>query len=133
MLRTTFRFRAPVYCQICDNSRVEMHKTLSRQGLGFNIKIELGFAVTEMDVKTFQRLIDEHMKKVSPNFHTVLAGHIYNQRYQKVDTVHAGRRYYIGGMMKNGYIKTDSKYNMKRLTGMQGNYKGGLQWGGEKW
>lgn len=118
MLRTTFRFRAPVFCQICDNSRIEVHKALARQGVGFNIKIELGFAVTEMDIKTFQRLIDEHMKKVSPNFQTVLAGHIYNERFQKVDTVYAGRRYYIGGMMKNGYIKTDSKYKDALSIGM---------------
>ena len=133
MLRSSLCFRGPVYVQICDNSRMEVHKALSRQGVGFNLKIELGFAVTEMPIKTFQRLIDEHMKKVSPNYHTVMAGHIYNQKFQKVDTIYAGRKYYVCGMMKNGYIKTDNKYNMKRLTGMQGNYKGGLAWGGEKW
>ena len=133
MLRRSLRFQAPVYCQICDNSRVEQHKMLSKGGVGFTTKIELGFSVNEMDVKTFQRLIDDHMKKVSPNFQTVLAGHVYNERMQRVTTVYSGRRYYVAGMMKNGYIKGDQKYNMKRLTGMQGNYKGGLQWGGEKW
>jgi hypothetical protein len=133
MLRHCFTFRAPVFIQLCDNGRIDMHRSLSRNGVGFTTKVELGYAVTEMDVRTFQRLIDDHFKKVSPNFQTVMAGHVYNDRYQKVDLVHAGRRYYVGGMMKNGYIKTDFKYNAKRLTGMQGNYKSGLQWGGEKW
>ena len=133
MLRRSIFLQAPVYCQICDNSRIESHRMLSRQGVGFSTKIELGFAVTQMDVKTFQALVDEQMKKVSPNFHTVFAGHIYNEKFQRVDTIYAGRRYYVGGMMKNGYIKSDPKYNAKRLTGMQGNYKLGLNWGGEKW
>jgi hypothetical protein len=133
MLRASLRPLAPVYIQLCDNSRIELHRGMSRLGVGFNIKVELGFSVVEMDVRTFQRLIDDHFKKVSPNYHTCMGSNVYNEHYKRVDTVYAGERYYVGGMMKQGYMKGDPKFNAKRLTGMQGNYKGGLQWNGEKW
>ena len=133
MLRSTLPARAPVYCLILDNSRIDMQKQLCRKGVGFNTKIDLGFAVTSMEVRQFQRLIDEHFKKVSPNFHTVTMGQVFDQHFNKVITVHAFQRYYVGGSMKNGYIKSDVKYNTFRLNGQQGNYSSGLKWGGEKW
>ena len=133
MLRFTNLCRPPVFCLIIDQNRLEQQQDLARRGVGFNTKVELGFAVQEMEIRHFQQLLDQHFKKVSPDFHTVTMGQVLDEHFQKVAFVRAGRKYVITGQMKNGYIKADPKYGSHRLNGQTGNYKGGLQWGGERW
>lgn len=123
---------APVYCQIVDNSRFDEVRRACRIGVGFTTKIDLGVGVSEMDVKYFQRKVDDEMRATSQVYGTCATGKVTDRFGNPVGKVRAYEKYIVTGQMSSGYVKTDIKFGT-RCTGYTGaKIRPGVKWAGDE-
>ena len=122
-----------MFLQIVDAKKMNDMMSMSRKGVGFSIKFELGPGREEMEQVEFRRRLDDYIRQSSKVYETSAGGKIYNHLHEEhKGPLFAYNKYVVTGKMRGGYVRKDMKFGV-RVGGHQGGkLRNGLPWAGEE-